>query len=1191
MIELAASPVAAGVASDVSKLINIGHIDIAQMNDRPGFSAKGKVDISYPDGLPELLVDIGYFRVDNTIESTTLIGLELPNGLKFKPSSVGTDVNGAAVLPNDPQIAAKVQKFANALLRDRSVPSYAGMTGFRFGPSQQSSIQTFSKIHFDLSTTAILDVLEEMSNGSPDVSSMLVSLIPPGTVKIEGVDFAVGSSNDVSLKIQTTLTNPTKFSLNLGSMDVSSLLDDQTLSGIKVSPIKILPGTGAFNLDVSLKPSSGDNGMSNKVATIADAVLNHKFDINVIGGITGIKLTPEGGSSGAIINQLEPVKVELPVSDLLNVALNTKLPAASPLDLTAVLPSSDILSQLGPQIKFLQAIAQPNGKMSSGADFGYTNPLPLSAKVPYFAVSTSFNGMPAVDTEISSIQFERKSGNMQPRIILTFKNADGLPDVMATTVSDLLEGKIDTEIRVNGIYYGASANARSNLLSALDINATPLLQPFASYGTGIADILSQIATVNHLDKRQQSASGMLTISGPFGTSATLNDLALEFQPANVIGANVGASVVLPFPVDINIPYFSGAADLDDFSAGSFSSGIKASGATPSVQLNNLLTINDSDSLADKVAEITSAVLAGNDASGTVTGGRLCFGVSDSDNVKLFSKVGLVLGINKLIAPLKGMLGSSTVDPLVLIKQLGLKLGGLNIEAKPGKTISASAETGFTNPFKLSVKGLNYITASTGLNGNEIVHIQSPGLTGTAISSGSNNLKLDVDMVFQSSEEAKKAAADFANELSKKFGETEASFTASRMMFGYNHDNSFKFLSRAVLKVPSKSILNQKNLDLVIGGAGGLNATTILSLIEPKSLDVEFTQSKLINTDIKADLTVPFAVSLSVPFLDFGSVIDDVPLLNAEVLGTKISGQGKNSLALGTSVTLQETDEIADIVAAKVDAALENYETIPGTMGGGYLKFGVDKSPENVIDTFAQVAVSVPINLISKLVIQLMSFGKNPSIGAAIKSLELSIKRLQAKTLPGRVMQTELAAGFKSPFPISIKGLNYMTSVTGVDKTSIMMLEANGFSAVPGANNIELSTNIAFPPYENAMDKVASFVQNVLKDFGNTKEKLFATGIKFGSDKEHAHSIFKKVRMAIPSKWILNQENLDLILSSAGGIDIASYLSKLFLNKMHMSTIPSGEFLIDAIGGIHNVSFPATAEIGYVHAVTLLDRQP
>jgi hypothetical protein len=74
-------------------------------------------------------LDVGYLNLDVTLESSILVGLELPSGLKFYPQTLGSRIQGSASLGTDSSINSKVQRIANLFLNGESSPSYVGISG------------------------------------------------------------------------------------------------------------------------------------------------------------------------------------------------------------------------------------------------------------------------------------------------------------------------------------------------------------------------------------------------------------------------------------------------------------------------------------------------------------------------------------------------------------------------------------------------------------------------------------------------------------------------------------------------------------------------------------------------------------------------------------------------------------------------------------------------------------------------------------------------------------------------------------------------------------------------------------------------------------------------------------------------------------------------------------------------------
>lgn len=767
---------------------------------------------------------------------------------------------------------------------------------------------------------------------------------------------------------------------------------------------------------------------------------------------------------------------------------------------------------------------------------------------------------------------------------MAFKSGvPGLPDTVAKFTTDLLNGQLNTKVGVSGIYFGESPSSRNDLLSAINADLTSIMAPFASYGKSLTDRLPTIVA---------GFSSGINITQVFHSAAV--DVSINQDKS--IATNVGADLALPMTFKVNLPYVKVGTALNNNPA--FDININGmninsqAGVSQSLKVNTVVNVHDTDSLADSIASITSALLSSQTIPGTIGGGSMLIGVSSGDYIDTFSKVTISLAINPLVAPILNSNLTSSINFPALIHSLGLQLGTVEVVAKPAKTISAALSVKFDNPFKVSVKGMNYITASSMLGGQEMFAIRSPGIG--ALSPGENSLNMAIDMIFSSEDASKKAAAAFAQDVSNNFGNTQAVLGVSKAVFGYDQATAFQFLSKAIIGVKSAWIINQKNLDLMTNtlSSAGINATYVMSLVKPTGMSVQFNPSDTINSKLSADLFIPFAVKMQMPYFTFGSAINSYPMLNLEIDGLNIAARGTNSLSLGANIQLKDSAELEDAIASVLAAALKDAKNIPGTVGGGALSFGVDSTPANIIDTFSEVLINVPIKSIAGPISGIVSSTiATVNATALIQSLNLSLKDLNAETEPGRTVHNSFTAGFTSSFPISVQGLGYMTAGAGIDNSKIMSLSASGFSIIPGANSVSLTSDIFFPAIDGTPDKIASFVNNVMNNLGKTEETLFGNGITFGFDKTHTFNLFSKAVLAIPSVWIVNQHNIDFGLKLMKSVDVSTLLSGAFLNKAHLSTLPAGDLVTSIGGGIKNITFGAQAKIGYAHAVTLLDSKP
>ncbi|KAJ3325027.1 hypothetical protein HDV06_005616 [Boothiomyces sp. JEL0866] len=1526
LINLVAGNSTGKILSALSNLVSAGNVNLGQLTDKPGFGAKGNVQVAYPAGFPQLIIDIGYFNLATTVEDTSLMALQLPSGLKFYPQSSGTDINGQAVIGRDPAIGSKVQKFVNALVADDRTqsPSFAGVTGLSFGASPTQNFVTFSKVVVDIRTDTILNIVIPSNSSTSDLIQSVVDMLPANLIKATGADVAVTSASDVRLSTSVNVNNPFKvIEISLGTTQLNALLGSQTLSGVSVSPLDIKGGNSSLVSKIGLTVATGANGQAKNVADLVNAVLANDTSSKLMAGATGFTLLPPGVTSGpAVIDQFAGVTVNVASGKLVNFGYEVynyivNAQGKGPIDISALLPDTTdlnkLLGEFNPSIKSIQSSTAANRVLNAGASAAYTNPLPLSAKFPYVAVDASLNGVLLATTQISNIELDRTSGTAQPAVVLKVNKADGLPQTVSTTVTDFLNGQLNTKVQVSRIYFGTS-DSINDLLSEVSVTINSHVQQYVKPASQWVNTQLQSigATVNPLQKRDSGA--FISIKGPFGIVIAINSVDTTILPGSQMKGTINLSLTLPFQTDIKIGYAALTAGIDSVTAATVTSGFAFNGTNPNFDLGFTAAVNDVDDLANKVADVVSAFLKEIVVPGLGIGGNTLIGVSSADNIDAFSQVsigvsldtlaaplkpmlkfndilnniaqnpdqvlaqaqGLVskfgitpsglgiaaqpgrtmqasanvdfsnsfpitisglgyigsaaglddtvitgvtlpgfnigkgqnnvklvanaqfpssqtikdkvrdfgndltnnfgntaanfvvsqvafgvsqadhfkfmskvvipvpskvllnsntlalatklakpflskLGITKMVSspsadveftkdkyilanlgaglalplavsvdipysqfgadvdsapgfeiqvqnfklagdanatqqlniatttavddtvtlakniaaltnallhglPLPGTLGggrlsfgvsssdcvdsfselavgvklSPTFDSLVadvksyaaglnytvVLGELNVKLGAINVAAKAGKTISSTVAAGFANPLAVTVKGLNYVSANAGINALTVATLKSSGIS---LSKASNNLNLEADLTFSSDPVVIDAVGQFADDLTNKFGHTDQFFTAGGATFGFSQDTAFQFLSQSILGFNSSILLNQNSLGFVLDyiTGSGLNATSVLGLVKPKALDVQFNPSNVINTGIKADLTVPYQISANMPYFSADGFLNGLKLANLAVNGFSVSGQSTNSLNLASLVALFDSNDLEVAVANIVDAAVADIKKIPGNVGGGDLYFGLDSSPANVIDTFSKVKLAIAIKSITDTVLPLLP--NLPTIDpiALIKSFNASLENLQAKTLPGKKLGTAFTAGFNSSFPISVKGLGFMGAAAGVDPLPIMQLTASGFSN-PGANSLQMATEIFFPSAKQIPPAVGAFVNDVIKNFGNTQEKFLATGIAFGFDQDHSFNLLKQTKLKIPSTWILNQNNLDLVMQYVGAIDPSVILKNVSPTKAHLSAVQSGEIIADIAGSVSNLNLTAQAQIGYVEAGALID---
>src|SRR5207248_11037462 len=110
-----------------------------------------------------------------------------------------------------------------------------------------------------------------------------------------------------------------------------------------------------------------------------------------------------------------------------------------------------------------------NSQLQIGAAFKYVNPLPISAKIPFFGATVVLDGNNFVTFGITQIDLERNEGNMSVILTMIFDNSDGTISAISELFKNILNGEMKQKIEISGIYFGGTNENENDLLSLLRI--------------------------------------------------------------------------------------------------------------------------------------------------------------------------------------------------------------------------------------------------------------------------------------------------------------------------------------------------------------------------------------------------------------------------------------------------------------------------------------------------------------------------------------------------------------------------------------------------------------------------------------------------------------------------------------------------------------------------------------------------
>ncbi|KAJ3269132.1 hypothetical protein HDV01_001832 [Terramyces sp. JEL0728] len=1103
-----------GISKAVSNLLTVNKFDIAQLNDQPGFGVDGNVNVHYPAGLPILKVDFGYFNIDATVESADFASLQLPVGLQFAPSASGTVLDASAVVSRNSKVPEKAQRFVDSFVNDDAPPSYMGVTGLKFGANSQSAFVTFSKVNIDLSTGTILNITESVG-----FQNAVSKLIENTLVKVAGADLNVASSSQVSVVANTVLNNPTVANINLGSISADLSADQNVLGTTVINPLSIKAGSSPLDVNLRVSLSQGTSDLEHAIASIVNSVLTDSSSNNVV-GVQGIKLIPvQQTSPNSIIDQFSSVKVQVALSKLKSFISGLQSTKSKLLDISALLPPDNFIDTVNPAFTYASVDAKPMQVMAVGASVSYSNVLPISAKIPFAAVTVQIDNLKTFIVQITGIEIDRKSaGVLSPKLTVQFGSDQNVPTSLATFVQNFLDGQISQPVSIGQIYFGGSANDQNGLLSATTVAVNSYLSNFASYGQKISNALSGVV-ISALQKRDTLFS--LNLFG--NVNFALNQLDIAIQPNKVIGVNIGSTLGLPFPVDLNLPYVRVALNIDSELFANIDLGMALAAGNSALTLKPIVNVNDVDSLAQKIGSLVSDIANGNKLSSGVGVNQISFGMSQSESINAFSMLNVMVPVQKLIDSAGGSLQVPSFKDFV--NTYGISLGSLAIQAKQQRTVNLGTALKFNNHFPVSLSGLNYISTSAGIDNVEVVGVTIPGLS---LLPGSNLFNTSIAATFPSSLAIQEKVGQFASNVNNNLGHTSENLAVAGITFGYSQSEQFKFLSQAKFEISSARIINQDTIDdlaSLVQQKVNLNLADIVSI---KSLNAEFTKDKKILASIGGSTAINFPITIDLPFVTLDATVDKVDGFSVGVSNLHLQGVGPLSIA--SVVGSPDTESLAFKIAAIVNA-IENGTPLPGLIGGGKLVFGVD-SQDN-IDTFNQVFVNLNLETVARPIIN-----NFPSVNVQDVFNDLGLKITQAAVAakPNKVLAASASLSLTNNFELGIKGLNYVFTGVGINTIEILEFYSPSFASItPGTQSMAVDMQLHFPSSDLIKSTFGKFVSDLTENFGKTTEMISLSNLAFGFDESSKFNFLSRSMIGAQSLSILNQKTLDAALEIASNM--------------------------------------------------------
>ena len=770
---------------------------------------------------------------------------------------------------------------------------------------------------------------------------------------------------------------------------------------------------------------------------------------------------------------------------------------------------------------------------------------------------------------------------MSPRITLK-SNSDGeIPTLLNDLVTGFMNGQLKTYVGISNMVFGDGHNNHNYLLSAINADVTTLLLKVQSQGPIIRQkIMFYLNALPYYMSAKQFMSqdkphtqadipitintptgDLMHINGPYNFNASINSFGVKAHPNGIFTMAMKGSVEIPFKVDINIPFLQTSAIMDDNVFGTLGiSGLKLTGNGPTpLDMAIQMAFNDIDPVATSVANLVDGISSRAPLIGTLGGGYLILGAGPNDFISTFSKVVIKLPTSIIGNPIKQLLANTeatqnlpqnvrvNIDMNQLWKIMDPSEAALGLKAREGHSMDATIKINFNNPFRVSIDGLGFMGAN--------VHIDSvpflkSSLVGFGIAEGRNSLSTASNIAFPSSDAIKEKMVLYVQAmLQTATTKLISNVDIDGLFFGNSPSDYVKLFRKVKLSLPASLLINHDVVTSVSQYLSTLKmpfdmnmVNSVMRSIKLGQARIAFSPSKQIDSTIDLSSVFPFkkpvTFDLSMPYASAGSLVDSVRGIDAVVNGFSLTGYDRHRISVSTSLIVHDTDDLATKIGAITDA-LNSKKPLPGSIGGGYVRFGLSSADH--IDTFSNVAVSFQLEKLVKMLLNRTSSIKKSSIDltpmtAALKQFGISISAVKLEGRPNRSLNTGAVVTLGNPFPISLTGLSYYSMYGGMEGIPIFYAAGNGLSISQGTSDASLNLMIQFPSSPVIQVMIAKFTNDIIQGYstrtlGNTPQQLLVGGLMFGTSQETAFKFLSKVNIAIPSKWILSQSMAEKLVST------------------------------------------------------------
>ncbi|KAF9400313.1 hypothetical protein BGX21_004567 [Mortierella sp. AD011] len=1133
-VTVASNAIAVKVGSLVSLTVHEASISVL-----PNNLVSVGINLDMFLGIP-VAANIGYFGVQLSLDGTNLAGVDLTSGLNYAGGTAEMEMNVAVSVGTGSEISGKVANLVNAIIANQTISSSLGIGNIVIGQSSSDLINALSDLSFSVS----LDGLSGGSASSLSTSS-LDSLIAQLGLSVSDLSLATISGAGLQIGAKASFSDPIPISLSVPFIGVSGGLDNVDIVNVGLNNLAMAPGANALQAQVDLNFNNAAEAQT-KVAT---------FVGEIVGGQLGS--TPEvltvhnlriGASASDYFDILSQIDVSIPSKDILTQAnVNSLL---SKLGLNTTQASSDLLSNLhlgaiainlnnAPVIELGTSITVSNISLNAAVSIGYFG----------FDVALDADALAHIDV---------------PSITVSTANSQlSLAIKAAITVQDTTQIETDIANLVNYFMANTTTSPVNDLVVSkplLGVSTSDNIQTFSLITVSVP--LSSLL----VEAKAYVAKMLSGLGGVSTSSMSLSSIVVDLNSPSTINLQGGVSIAsLTLPADISISYVGASVALDATPLADITIpmlNLTSANNALSVNFQALIDLQEGQDASSQVAKLVGSLLY----PGQVTPPTdvviydPVFGGDKNHLFHILSQVKFNIALAPYLKQIGALLSGTTSGSNLLSD---LDIGSLVIDLNSPQTIGIDAAISIKNVTIPAEIKLNYVGINVAIDAVGLANIAVPSFT-LASSNGALAITAHVDVTLLPSDDLTTAITSLVTDVLSNKTASTTNLVLSGAVFGGSSTNVFTILQGIAIPINVAPYINE--LPTLIAGQD-----TLSSKVSFGAFVVDLNSPQVIGIDTSVsikDVTLPAQIKLN--YVGANVAIGQVPLAKLSIPKFSMTpSNGNLDISLHLDLALQESQALTQTVSGLVQTILagKSLDTTSLVISGA--AFGGSSTK---VFTFLE-GVKIPLDVTSYLNQAIASFGQD-SASSLLSSITVS--DLVVDLNAPQVIGIDAAVLVKNvTLPAEIK-LNYVGANIAIESVPLAQVSVPQFSFAPQGSDLALKVHVDIGLLSSSKlsSAISGLVSAVLGNETLSETDLIISGVTFGASSTNSFTILEGV--TIPVNIATYIAKIGNTLTSAGSSLSSIGLSDLVINLNKAPTIG-----IDADVAIHDLTLPATLNVGYV----------